>query len=565
MNDIMDFKAIREFTEDLSVLVCDDDNDALQQLVRILERFFGNVISAKDGAQGREIYMHTLNEAPIDLIVTDIQMPLLDGLSMIRDIRAVVPQQKVVIISAYNELKYFSEAIELGVDGFIIKPVKLEQLFSLVYKVSQSIILQRENTRYRDYLEQLVEERTSAIQRLWSRDPLTGLWNQAHLLQKLTSDAEFHILLVNIDNFVHINSSFGYTEGDKLLKKIGVWFEAVKPDGWEVFRIGSDEFVLVSDKELTEGDVIDIGEGIRKGFSAVDWEICDFKLRMTITTGISCGKGEQLLQQASTALKQARDKGKNRSFFYKLDSAIEERQRETILWINNLRAALDGDRLIPVFQGIVNNNQGSIEKYESLARIANGNGLILPGRFMGPAKISGMLPEITRVMVARTLSVFRQRTEEVSMNISEEDFKDGYLVDFLLSQTMRHPEIRHRLTLEILEEISVTGSEGVLQQIKHLQEAGFKIALDDFGSEKSNFGRLKDLNIDILKIDGIFVRNVDVDENSRVIVQAITALAHNLGAKVVAEFVHSESVQSVVKELGVDYSQGFYLHKPGFL
>ena len=166
------------------------------------------------------------------------------------------------------------------------------------------------------------------------------------------------------------------------------------------------------------------------------------------------------------------------------------------------------------------------------------------------------------MIIGKAFAYFREKPYEFNINITEDDLQEGYLESFLAHKTELHGIDPSRVTLEILEEISTQGAEDHTEQIARFKEMGFKVAADDFGSEHSNFARLLSVEVDYLKIDGKFIKGLTRESRNYKIVYNIVQFAKSIGTKTVAEFVDSEATQEIVREIGVDYSQGFYFGKP---
>ena len=216
----------------------------------------------------------------------------------------------------------------------------------------------------------------------------------------------------------------------------------------------------------------------------------------------------------------------------------------------------------PFFQGIYDNNKNSITKYEALARIVLEDRVVSPYEFLEPAKLSGLLPEITKVMIDKTMKAMSLNNYEFSINITEDDLAEDYLNDYLNEKISLYKIDSKRVILEILEGVSSTGKKNHIKQLNLLKKSGFKIAIDDFGAEYSNFERILDLDIDYIKIDAKYIKDIDTNKRSYEIVRAISFFAKNVNIPCIAEFVHNESVQKIIKDLGISYSQGYYFSQP---
>lgn len=234
----------------------------------------------------------------------------------------------------------------------------------------------------------------------------------------------------------------------------------------------------------------------------------------------------------------------------------------TLGWIHRVRQALVDDRIIVHYQPIIDNRTGETVKYEALARMIEGQQLIGPAHFIRPAQLGGLMTALTARVLDQTLALARSTGFRFSVNITSDDLQDGSLVERLEEELRRGAVAPGQLTLEVLEGITVGASENVFDALMRLRDMGFPLAIDDFGAEHSHFSRIPTMNAEILKIDGQFIRDLDSNASSRLITHAIVQLAKGLGIAVVAEFVHSEVIHRMVTEMGIEYSQGFFLGHP---
>jgi diguanylate cyclase (GGDEF)-like protein len=553
-----DLNHIREFTKELTVLYVEDEPDARGQLAAILEKFFRTVIVAVDGEDGILKYQQN---GGVDLIVTDIQMPRMTGIDMVKAIKAINEEQYALIISAHNDLRFFSEAIHIGIDGFIIKPVNMEQLFETLYKAADTIRTRQENRHYQKNLEAMIKERTQQLEAKLLTDELTGLYNRKKLDEILADRKERTVLLADIDNFDHVNAAYGYRFSDGILIAAARFFKANLPAGCTLFRINGDQFVYLFETADTKR-AESVASGLIPKIHDHTFGVDGIDISLTCTIGIDTGNKEETLIHAHTAVKESRRTGTGRFARYKADSRLEADQKRNLEWAKKVKLALKEERIIPYFQPIISNYTGKTEKYECLARLIDGENVISPALFIEPARQIGMLPQITRTMTQQCCRYFSSRKEPFTLNITEHDLKDGYLPEYLAQMTKRYKIAPERLTLEILENISAGGTDDALEQLRQIKAMGFQLALDDFGSETSNFSRLRNLQVDYIKIDGSYIKNLDTDANSHKIVQTITKFAALIEAKVIAEYVHSKAVERAVRDLWIDYSQGYYFSPP---
>lgn len=200
--------------------------------------------------------------------------------------------------------------------------------------------------------------------------------------------------------------------------------------------------------------------------------------------------------------------------------------------------------------------------YECLVRLITDDGIILPDEFLAAAKYSGIYKQITAAMIEKSCAAFQNNDYEFSFNLSREDFLSDYLLEFIRKSTAKYHISPERVVFEVLEECSLKTEPRAFEFVNKLKSLGYKIAIDDFGSEYSNLSRLLCFDADYVKIDGAFVKNMANDGNCYTICNAITKLSHSKGSKVIAEYVTDKQVYDLVCGLRIDYSQGFYFNEP---
>ena len=553
----INMKELVEQTRDIRVLYVEDEESVREQTMMLLEMLFDNIDSAFDGEDAWQKYQ----KDKYDIIFTDISMPRMDGLELTEHIKEQNPLQKVIIISAYNTSEYLLKAIELGTDGFILKPIKMDKMFLSIKKLSDSILASKFMKNYNTQLQKEVAEKTQTIKKQVITDKLTGLQNRFALnlfLDNLTQEKS--LILVNIDNFDSVNSIYGYDNGNKVIRFLGTLLSEKLLANAQLFYLGGDEFAIVCD-ELDVRKIQTYARDLQLLVSTSFVLLDGNKLKGTITLSISQGK-EELLKYAHIALKEAKNSGKNRIKVYTKELNVEKLQYQIHKYSPIIRDAIEEGNVIPYFQAIVDNKTKKITKYECLARIVDGEQVYSPFYFIDVAQMIGLVTEITKIMIDKSFKVFSENNYDFSINITETDLNDNYLYDYLSKKLQEYSIDSSRVVLEVLEGISSNGVTNSIEQLHRLKELGFTIAIDDFGTQNSNFERVNAMNVDFIKIDGVFVKNIATDEKSYSIVKTISEFSKSIGAKVIAEYVHNEEVQKRVEELGIEYSQGYYFSEP---
>ncbi|NCD13479.1 MAG: EAL domain-containing protein, partial [Epsilonproteobacteria bacterium] len=220
------------------------------------------------------------------------------------------------------------------------------------------------------------------------------------------------------------------------------------------------------------------------------------------------------------------------------------------------------DRIVPFFQPIINVNTGEIEKFETLMRIQKeGQEHYLPSEFLEIAKHSKIYSKLSMALIQKAFETFQISSNGFSINLSYLDMTNIVTKTFILEKLAEF-NVGSWVIFEILESDGIENYEAIASFIDDVKAYGAKIAIDDFGSGYSNFERLNELRVDYIKIDGSLIKNIDRNEDTKIIVKNIVNFAKELGISTIAEYVHSAEVLQCVKEIGVDYAQGYYIGKP---
>ncbi len=388
-------------------------------------------------------------------------------------------------------------------------------------------------------------------------DQLTNLPNRQKISADMSDKAPRACVLFNIDDFKEVNDFFGIDAGDAILQEIGKWFNEMN---YAPYRTGGDEFAILLYDDLTWKTLRHRIVTLMSLFEEKVFIIGDEILNIRMTVGAAIGEGK-LLTRADIALHMAKEK-KIPIALYEQTENIEETYRTNIAMAAAVRKALANQRIICYYQPIVNVSTGNIDKYETLVRMIDEQGnLIPPMEFLPIAKKTKLYPQITREVVYQACTVFANRTEEFSINLSDSDMRDPHTVQEIIN-TIIQTETASRIVFEILESEGIESYEIVTRFITQVKALGAKIAIDDFGTGYSNFENILKLGVDYIKIDGSLISGITNNERHRIIVETIIDFAEKIGAETIAEFVSDEAIYRSIKARGIDYSQGYFTGKP---
>ena len=373
-----------------------------------------------------------------------------------------------------------------------------------------------------------------------------------------------YLFLLDVSNFSAINKVFGKVFSNKILLEIESMLGVNTHNQAKLFKVESDRFVILSSEKSKES-IKEYCEQIISFFDTKKVTLEDVELDVTFNIGVSkiINNISDTIVNSEYALDKSKKLGSRNYEIYDELNVEYVDEKDAILWLNKTKELILNDQIEPYFQAIQNISTGKIEKYEVLARGIIGDEIIEPRYFVNSAKRLGILTSITKIIITKSFKYFKNRESAFSINLTERDLLEGYLNEFLKDKLSLYEIEPSRVTFEILESVVVDQNFKVIsEQIRELKELGFHIAIDDFGIENSNFNRLLEMNADFIKVDGAFVSELKENEKMSLIVKAIVDLAKSLNIKTVAEFVKDEYTYETVKELGIDYAQGYFIGKP---
>jgi len=407
-------------------------------------------------------------------------------------------------------------------------------------------------------MERIAKNEEDLKERLYF-DSLTELPNRLSMLEDFRALNNPFVVLVNIDSFKEINDLYGFDVGDYVLAELARQIKEKLPKRLKLYKLSADEFAIVGD-EAGKYQSEDKMEKLVASFAKEAMFYQENKMLISLTAGASFEK-EGILEHADMALKQAKKK-RIPYLVYGKHLEIAKEYENNLKWSAKLREALAEDRIVPYYQPIVDAKTGKIERYEALVRMIEPNGTaISPFFFLEISKKVKLYQSITKIMTSKSFKKFENSKYAVSINVSTEDILSLAVKELILKK-LEELSGRCKIIFEIVESDGIENYDDVSSFIASVKKYGAQVAIDDFGTGYSNFEHLLKLNIDYIKIDGSLIKNINVDRNSEIIVETIVSFAKKLGLKTIAEFVHSKEVFEKVKEMDIDYAQGFYLSEP---
>jgi len=406
----------------------------------------------------------------------------------------------------------------------------------------------------------LQECKTSLIQKFFL-DHLTHLPNVYQLRKDLGDNEQAGLIFIKIDNFYTINNFYGFIVGDYVIEKVALYLKN-KFNDHVVYRHAGAEFVVLLENSMSFYDTKEYLTKLYEEIRNYSIEYQDIKIFIELTLASAANTNqEDMFSKVSMALKYASEN--NLPFWIYEDRMNFENEYEKNLETSSIiRYAVENSKIVPYFQPIVDNKTMKISKFECLARLIDEKGnVISPNLFISIAKKIKVYNLVTKQIIEKSFEAFENNDYEFNINLSIEDIMSNDIFEFIIEK-LKHSKVSSRVTFELLESEAIKDFKKVDKFIKEVKRYGARIAIDDFGHGYSNFSYIININVDYIKIDGSLISDIDTDKNSYMVVESIVGFAKKFGIKSVAEYVHSSTVMDKVKELGIDYSQGFFIDKP---
>ncbi|WP_456404404.1 EAL domain-containing protein [Hydrogenimonas sp.] len=656
---IEDIEKIIAYSHRLNLLYVEDDMAARDSTMAIFSEFFDHIDTATNGEEGLEIFKN----GSVDLIITDINMPKLDGLEMIRKIRQINPDIPILILSAHNESEYFMSSIKLGVEGYLLKPIDLEQFLGVLNNIVEKLYLKEEALKNLGLLRQyqevtdvgnivsktnpkgiityvndafckiseyskeellgkphnivrhpdnspeifrqmwdtikkrkeiwqgVIKNRTKSgkfyyvqttikpildqngevLEYIALRSDITDIMNPRKQLHDLIESCQETIMvLVKIEGFEDIEKFYGHrltqTIEEKFANKL---FEYIPKECEfeKVYILGNGEYAFAKDKKICAYKADFIVEQLKKFQRNInETGISLDEIDYDISVLVSFSYGTNALENAKYGLRELQERKLDFIVANNLVQREHDKAEKNLQTLRMIKKAIENRKIICHFQPIIDNQTLQIHKYESLVRLIDENGNVLsPYFFIETAKRSKFYAKITSMVLENAFLALDRTDKRISINLSALDIEKRSSREKIYRLLEEHKAKASRVVFELLEDENVKDFEQIKSFISTVKEMGVTIAVDDFGTGYSNFERLLDYQPDILKIDGSLIKNIETSQLSLSVVKTVVAFAREQKIKTVAEFVENERIFSIIKELGVDYSQGYHFGKPDLL
>lgn len=644
----------------MTLLYIEDDPQARDAANSLFSDFFDDVIVGFDGEDGARLFASNYHK--IDLVITDITMPRMNGIEMIHAIRQINPDIAIIVLSAHNETSFLTQTIEAGVDGYLIKPLNVTQLIRSIGKVVEKLHLRYENKKNSLLLKQYenITNTSSIISKTdpkgvitfvnekfcqisgFTKEELIGkphnvirhpdmpktafrdLWrtikdekrtwqgivkNRAkngdtyyvkttvqpilnpegevqeyislrHDITAIMSDKKqlfdfleanrlSVLILVQIEDYNILEKFYDKASVEKIEDAFGKNMLYLMPNRWgfqRVYHLENGLYAFAIDRRNCKASKEEIHAvleqflmNVKEYVVKIDSIEYDISAICSFTYGIF-----KIFEDAKIGIENAIQTKQPIVYADGLSGIEYDNALKNIETIHIIKTAIDNRKIISYFQPIVNNQTKKIEKYESLVRLVTEDGqLLTPLYFLDTAKKGRYYSKITKIVLENSFAALYKISEAaISINLSVHDIERDEITHYIENLLVQHEDEAHRIIFELLESEDIKDFALIKQFIQKVKAKGVKIAIDDFGTGYSNFERLLSYEPDILKIDGSLIKNIHNNQINQHIVETVMLFAKKQNLTTVAEFVENETIYEIVRDMGIDYSQGYYFGRP---
>lgn len=590
----------------LNVLIVDDSHEVRSAIREILELGNIQVTEARDGEEALELVYHS----PPDLVLLDVVMPGIDGISVLKILRKTFSklQLPIVLITSRGSSNEIVQALDYGANDYITRPVDFDVLWARL----SNQLMQKQAAEYlrlaQSSLEKQIKQRTTELnvtnkklkaeieirllaegqlQKQANYDELTNLPNRSLATDRLhqtISKAKRHDLqpclaFLDLDNFKHVNDTFGHAVGDELLREAANRLSQCARESDTVARLGGDEFLLileddtkVDNGQLRENEIRHVGERILEIFSKpIVIEGQELTISPSIGFAIYPKDGDdinKLMRHADIAMYRSKHDGKNTYCFYSPEMTVKAKMRMEVEL--QLRHALSKNEFTVHYQPIIDSKSGVIVKAEALLRWNCENlGMITPDYFIPIAEETGLIVPIGEWVIETACKQIKQWRDYgwqdscITVNVSARQFQaESSLVETLRKALKANDLKADAIQLELTEGVLMKETKSSIETMALLEDMGIKLLIDDFGTGYASLSYLQRYNFDSIKIDRSYINNVLISKQDEKLVKAVLAMAKSLGMSVVSEGVESKGQLVFLIKEKCEFIQGYYFSKP---
>ena len=475
----IDLNALVQKTQKLKLLYVEDLKNAREVVFEFLELFFDDISIAVDGEDAWNKY----KLEKFDVILTDINMPNLNGLELSKKIRTEDDNIAILVLSAYNKTEYLLDSIKYGVDAYLLKPFEIHQFLDAMLKVVQKI---QSHQKLETYSSMQIPKDIDID------EFHTNLPNAIALQEDLAKHKFNYMLLLDMSNFELLKQEYGKKFVSNVIIRTAHILKKLTNKNAKLYKIEAYKFVIL----LRDATVVNIHfycEQIGMFFDNKNVVVDESELNIRFDIGVDKIRTDisQTLINCECALEIAKNLKNKHYEIYDEESSVCKNKEEATQNLRLTKELIANKGIKPYFQVIKNSINGKVQMYEAFARAAVGHKTVLPKSFIQASKKLGLSSEITKIMIDKSFKFFHNKSDNFSINLTELDLLDTYLTKLLKDKINEYAITPSRVTFEINEDIILDKkSKKIEKKLNKLRAMGFKIAVDNFSIEHSDLSKL---------------------------------------------------------------------------
>ncbi|WP_029522075.1 GGDEF domain-containing phosphodiesterase [Persephonella sp. KM09-Lau-8] len=536
-------------------------------LLETARELFHKLIQAEEAIKK----LHLLQEE-VDIVIKSSELFFSQGnienfFMFLKDKKvALIENGKIILNTGIDKFTIETSIRKLKKIKEFTSPFKEGEIYGVEFGAYQ-LIVQDEKEKLDEFSKKIIKTRLLWLDKLFKErneyliDDLTGLYTRKKFFYDLKKNYGKSAIFINLKQFWLINSIYGVEFGDKFLKEFGQLLKKISYSE-NVYRVYGEKFAVVFDNpeeaiEFRELLLSKVSQGIKLYNEKLSTY---FEIKPEVSTVIIFSLNELSVEEVMVTFKGKYTGNRNHSIL-EIDILPKLQKEKEIIKI--LEKAISEKKVVPHYQKIQNLQDKNDFYFESLMRIDNGKDLLYPAQFLDISRMHGFYPKLSELLLEKVILDSKKTSKRFSINIEVLDLLREDFLDFVKGLVQEHRIDAGNIIFELTE------NEDFVKVVEDKKDVFFKLrdmnicfAIDDFGKGYSNFNYLTILPISIVKIDGSLISRITSDRKVLLIVENINSIAHGLGIKTVAEFVSDEEIYKLVKDIGIDYAQGFYISKP---
>ncbi len=521
----------------ITVLYAEDEKDTREQYASIFKLFYKDVKAVENGALALECYKNK----KYDLLITDLTMPIVNGVELIDEIIKINPEQHVIIMTAHNTDENLKNSIDFQVDGILLKPVSVDKLFSMLYKVSH-----------------LIDVEKNSIQQSDQSDELTNLIHE--------SDQAF--FLVVIDKLHDIIKKFGIDTKKNIMDAVREHMSNFGVEENHIINIYDDVIICGVCKNYLD-DILEAVQAFSSHNNNLIIKFDNLKFYITLSYGVVLisgtdvsSKGDNFLAHINSIVDSIKN-DENSSLVIKMDVDIEEAKRHSALgWLGVTLDAIKQETIVPFYQPIVDINTLETVSYEVFARIKQGDKYILPELFIDLSKKAGILEELSHSVFKKSFQTLSATNFDFHINLTDVDWKNSSIKEYLVYLSSQYKIDANRVVLNIMNHEILKISSPAIKKLLELKELGYKISLKGFATGNINIELLSVLKPDYIKINQLLLQKSLENQHIQTALSFLLDYIKGVNIKSILVGVEKQEILNEGKRLGFDYVKGYFIREP---